>query len=726
MKKILLLLCLLLNFKAMSSHIVGGELELQHIEGYTYRISLIMYVDLINGNPNTIDSQVSIRIFDKRLNAPVTDVILPRRGFSSVDYTDIACTTGELQTRRRVYYQDFIFSPEVFNSPDGYYMTYERCCRNRTISNIINAEYAGQAFYLEFPAVSINNTPFVNSSPRLFPPLSDYACVNELFYYDFSGTDDDGDSLVYDIVTPLNGFSDGGRNSSPVAGPAPYPEVMWLPGYNRANQIPGSPPLAINAHTGRLTVRPRSVGLFVFGVRIQEYRNGRKIGEVRRDFQLLVKDCPRNESPIVMAKVNGQKSSYKQGDILRIKPGESSCLNVVFTDPDPNSVLTFYTQAVNFSSNSYSISGTTTGLVNGPAASDSLRATLCFNECFDTNGQVYKLNLIVKDNACSLPRLDTLEVSFIIDPVQNEAPSITISRPERVIEVMEGDQIDFNVLGFDPDNDEVTITALGKNFDLHSMPIRFESRTGIGQVASPFSWQIDCAALALPSYLIEFTATSLICGEPISRTELVEVRTNYPNQAPVFTTDKEALAFDLDLNKRFEVNLKGLDHDMHLLSMVATIDGYTLEDMGMTFNSTSGAGYADGKFTLTANCKIFEQEVVRVTFHLKEEACAPSPDQTITMEFKVKAPDYRDFTPPNIFTPNGDGLNDFFEIPGMPADVCTSSFQNISIFNRWGKEVWMSKEHNFKWDGKDVSEGVYFYVIDYGSGKYKGSITLMR
>jgi gliding motility-associated-like protein len=729
MKQFLLLIVglMLLSLQGKATHIVGGEFEMQHIMGYTYRITMNLYFDDVNGTPGARDFDARVRIFDKQTHAFKMDVLLQLRSDTFVNYTDIACTIGELRTRKIIYTQDVALPPTMFNNTAGYYMTWERCCRNRTISNIVRPEDAAQTFYMEFPPVIRNNVQFVNSSPRLFPPLSDYACANELFYYDFSGSDADGDSLVYDMVTPLNGYSSSSPgNERPIPRPAPYPEIMWRPGYNTANQILGSPSMSIEANTGRLTVRPASTGLYVFGIRVQEFRNGVKIGEVRRDFQLLVKDCPRNQTPVVMAKANGQANFYKKGDVIRITPNDARCLNVVFTDPDPNSALTLYARAVNFSNSSYTFTGTTTGVVNTTAASDSLKATVCFDECFDTGGQVYKLNLIVKDNGCSLPRQDTLEVSFIIEPIPNDPPGISLSKPDRIYNVMEGDRIDFNVLGFDPDNDEVTITAKGRNFDINSVPIQFENRTGIGQVSSPFSWQIDCAALALPSYLIEFTATSIVCDEPVSRTELIEVRTDYPNQVPVFTTNKETLVFDVNLNEPFEALFNGIDLDPHFLSMVATGDGFSLRDMGMTFTSTSGVGNATGKFNWVANCDAFGQGTVRVVFALKEDACAPSPDQTITMEFRVRVPDYTTFVPPNIFTPNGDGLNDFFEIPGMPADVCTSSFQHIKIFNRWGKEVFVSNENNFKWDGKGVNDGVYFYVIDYGSGKYKGSVTLVR
>jgi gliding motility-associated-like protein len=74
-----------------------------------------------------------------------------------------------------------------------------------------------------------------------------------------------------------------------------------------------------------------------------------------------------------------------------------------------------------------------------------------------------------------------------------------------------------------------------------------------------------------------------------------------------------------------------------------------------------------------------------------------------------------DLSIPNIFTPNGDGENDYFTIKGIQA------WRNVSvtILNRWGNVVF--KDENFQvnnfWDGtsnnKPVSDGVYFYKIDF-------------
>ena len=83
---------------------------------------------------------------------------------------------------------------------------------------------------------------------------------------------------------------------------------------------------------------------------------------------------------------------------------------------------------------------------------------------------------------------------------------------------------------------------------------------------------------------------------------------------------------------------------------------------------------------------------------------------------------------PNVFTPNGDGKNDFFEIKGM--DNPCIDINRLTIFNRWGKKVFEAVESQFRWDGttneKRLADGVYFYVLE-GDGFLKsGNVTLLR
>ena len=85
----------------------------------------------------------------------------------------------------------------------------------------------------------------------------------------------------------------------------------------------------------------------------------------------------------------------------------------------------------------------------------------------------------------------------------------------------------------------------------------------------------------------------------------------------------------------------------------------------------------------------------------------------------------------NVFTPNGDNVNDYFDFEEYAMQEIS-----VKIYNRWGQIVYSWDIPNYKWDGRDydgrnLSEGVYYYVlsstgIDSKTYLRKGSITLLR
>ncbi|RYD93892.1 MAG: gliding motility-associated C-terminal domain-containing protein, partial [Sphingobacteriales bacterium] len=86
------------------------------------------------------------------------------------------------------------------------------------------------------------------------------------------------------------------------------------------------------------------------------------------------------------------------------------------------------------------------------------------------------------------------------------------------------------------------------------------------------------------------------------------------------------------------------------------------------------------------------------------------------------------FKIPTLFTPNGDGINDVFEIRGIEQFA-----QNeLSIVNRWGNEVYRQKGYQNTWAGTGLNEGTYYYilrVLDTDGTNwtvYKGYVTLIR
>lgn len=89
---------------------------------------------------------------------------------------------------------------------------------------------------------------------------------------------------------------------------------------------------------------------------------------------------------------------------------------------------------------------------------------------------------------------------------------------------------------------------------------------------------------------------------------------------------------------------------------------------------------------------------------------------------------------PEGFSPNGDGMNDEFEIQGLNELFPNNSLQ---IFNRWGAEVLAASPYNNDWNGKaetglnageQLPVGTYWYILDLGNGAdpIMGSVYLNR
>lgn len=86
---------------------------------------------------------------------------------------------------------------------------------------------------------------------------------------------------------------------------------------------------------------------------------------------------------------------------------------------------------------------------------------------------------------------------------------------------------------------------------------------------------------------------------------------------------------------------------------------------------------------------------------------------------------------PNVFTPNNDGVNDYFFIPSMGIKEF-----HIKIYNRWGNFIWETSAPKIEWDGRNYSgelipDGTYYYLLTaiLGSGDNRsttGHITLIR
>lgn len=724
----------LISMRSIASHIVGGEIELRAITApnATHQLNLNLYFDAIYGRPQAEDENITLYVFRKRDNALMGTAFLPQVRDSLIEYSKPACALGDLKTRLIQYTTLVNLKPDDFSDVLGYYIVWEKCCRNSSISNIQNPGSSGSAFYLQFPALKQNGQVIKYSSPKFEPIRSDYICINQPFTFNFGGTDSDGDQLVYSMVTPLLGSASMAQPTPISTGSTSYAPIQWVSGYSATNAIPGAQPLKIDSKTGQLYVTAGRLGLFAFSVLIEEYREGKKIGEMRRDFQLKVLDCPLNNAPTVRMREQGKAAYYNEKDVLRISANQSKCFNILINDINVGQKVNIAVRPLNFTDPEIKI---IPAQFTPTSATDTLKTQICFGSCAESeNGKSLVFEVIASDDGCPLPRTDTLQVYVIIDPQSNNKPTVTTDLPNNQAEILIGKSVTFKVNGVDVDNDKIKLEGKGRGFTLMQLGINFPTIEGTGKVSQTFTWTPTCAQVTGKDYIFDFVITDTRCNQ--GKKDSVSVRLSVlprPSRPPEVQTTLVGNSLELTISAaavpiKFDVIAQDPDNDP--IQLVAVGRGFTLGSAGMQFENKSGTGKITTPFSWIPDCKNLngkDENKYVVDFITEDNSCQPNRFDTVTVSITLKnlLVSY-ELTPPNVFTPNEDGKNDYFEILNLPADNCTEQFEGVAIYNRWGGTVFESKDRNFKWTGEHFSAGEYFYMVKYTRRKYKGAVTLLK
>jgi len=713
MKKVFLTLLLLICFPLMASHIVGGEFELVHISGNMYRLNLIIYFDDLNGSPGAQDQFVTARIFRKRDNAVMGQITLPFQRDEPVNYTQPACSNGEIVTRKLYYTSTLTLSPSTFNDPEGYYVSWERCCRNYSISNIYSdppggSRFAGQTFYLEFPPVVKNGEPFINNSPRLFPPLNDYACPFRPYYVDFAGTDDDGDSLVYSLVDPLNTFTgDALPLPNLLPRPGPYNPIQWKTGFGINNIINGAPDLKISKD-GFLTVTPTTLGLYVFAVKCEEFRDGEKIGEVRRDFQMLVVDrCPQAEPP----QISGKKltdAAFTFNKTMNVSFASSvtdadRCIQVRVSDPDASKIEDNFSEKVsiravslNFKRNVREVlpQVTSATLINGSTQD----FTICFPSCPYLDGGPYQIGIIAFDDACSLPLSDTLKIEVNVEPPANSPPYfVKPINPITSVTLNEGGfyESDFEIR--DDDNDELITSITSNGFLLNDagFTVTFDEPRVNGIVKGKIRWEAFCDIFDFTNRtdfevnILANDKNTCDTGEPVTAT--FKFKVILPgNAAPVIDTDlsidpqeRTVLNIERRINESLSFTVTGKDIIDNDFVMLDVTQRDMFNSLGISFPSVSGNGQVSSLFDWNIACanidlKVRDSYVFQFLIVDNANKCRIYKADTVDVHVKILPPLN---TAPELVIQNGTNvINDqtvsftlgeqiWFDLTGTDADV---------------------------------------------------------
>ena len=539
--------------------------------------------------------------------------------------------------------------------------------------------------------------------------------------------------MAYSLIDPLDSSTD---QPFPTITTAPYLPIPWVFGIDVNNMVPGSPPLRVN-NQGLITVTPDTRGLFVFALKVEEFRNGEKIGEVRRDFQMLVIDgCDFSTPPKVFATRSGSKEVLEIDDTIRFTYEEAKCLDFFVTDEDPNEAITFRAIPVNFSGQLADIFSFPAGITRD--FEDTLKVEVCLPDCPPDESGLMVVDLLAMDDACAVPLIDTTRVTIVIEPPPNTKPKID---PEKVTHVVtsESELYELIINGTDLDDDELILDVIPLGFSLEDYGMSFSDLiNNPGALTTTFRWDADCRRF---DFTDRNTFNLLVVIDDLdeclfSDPDTLELNLVFeipPNHKPQITFENTIdNSISVEVNQPINLTLLGFDADNDSI-FVDLIKGEGIfQPQNFSFSRVTGIGNVSTNFTWTPGCDDVLLNDGSGEFNFKflvgDNNCLNRQADTINLEIVVEEGNVNldNIEPSNVFTPfNLDQYNPVYFVQDLPPGNCQDQFEGVTIYNRWGKLVFEDDKLDFKWDGSDVAPGIYYYLIKYTQSEIKGFVSVL-
>ncbi len=792
-----------------SSHIVGGYIRYECL-GSTgasiadYRVTVVLYRDVVRGNPGAaFTPTIPLTIFDQG-NSSVATLNMQSTKFIADSIEDPCFVrVDSLQLEEGVYSGTITLRKER-----EHLLVYQRCCRNNSIDNLIKpTDDWGSTWTIEVPAfnaVGCNDSPnYLNNPPIAF-------CPNQPINLDLSATDADGDSLAYSFCAPFTS-----PQINPQPNPAfspPYSFVGFLAPQTPQFPLPSNPALSFDPSTGILSGTPTSIGQYVVGFCIEEYRNGLLLSTSRRDIQINTANCSpiiltavqdqtllcdgrtvnfqNNTPPVPGYKIKGYRWDF--GDPTTLAD-TSRLKNPSYTYPDTglytitlianpgvrcSSITTKNFQVYDLLDPQIEFEGllcedsNSVTFIAGGAYED--HATILWN--FGPNASIlnstddtvrnvtfsgppstFSIGLTVSQDICNESRSSTIRLTpnpvanFQSDfnricapfPVSFTNRSLNTDQPEYLWTFGDGNSSSLaNPVHMYQQSGNYEVKLEVRNTGVCKDTVTFIDSIFASTVYSPneIHFRIEPKE-GCPPLKVNFIDSSIYRGSGRYFWDLDD--NNLSNDiSPVFsyqdsgyydvgllliTADTCADTLQLKIDSAIRVlpgpkSVLSISEDsVTLKEALIEIDGSASEDY------TSGKLLIDDRFYTTKENYIhrFKDTGVHIIdwITINEFAC----QDTASSELYIY--DEFMFEIPNIFTPNGDGINDAFKIR-----ACGVYDFKMLIYNRYGKKVFTTTSLLEGWNGyineHKASPGVYYYQIvirDLNGDikNYEGSLSLL-
>lgn len=290
-KKIWVLIIFVFSTNALfAAHFYGVDLFYTHMSGNSYKVILVAFGDCSSNTFRNFPKSKPQIYLSKGGVVIDSFSLIPEPPYEGIEVTPVCPKDSNNTTcvdplgsipgvKKFVYSNEYklnsIASDWKFIFKGGMGSSAVAAGRSFTITNIL----AQGVITLE---AELDNTQTANSSPIYTTIATPFYCINQSTNFNPGAVDSDGDSLVYELVTGLDGDT----------------HVQYLPGFTGSNPLATSRgTFNFSKITGQLSFVPNQLQKSLVVYKVSEFRNGVLIGTSMREMTVVIMPC-NNHPPM--------------------------------------------------------------------------------------------------------------------------------------------------------------------------------------------------------------------------------------------------------------------------------------------------------------------------------------------------------------------------------------------------------------------------------------------
>jgi gliding motility-associated-like protein len=739
LKSLLVVVFLMASAQIQATHVAGSELSYEHVPGHPsgqlYRIVLRLYRDgspFTAGLPNTQTVTISSSCYSTMTRT------LTRTSQGPVPNLDECVDINNAIPIELHVYRGFVIMRDSALDQNGIWqygnvkactngkIAWNLCCRNNAIDNLVGP--GGTSGYNE---VVLNNTNGPNSSPQFITPAAKAFCNNNYFIWSQAATEADGDSVRYTLAPALD-FG---------AVPIPYATNALGTPYSFTNPMTTVGPLVIDEKTGTYYFTTGSVQeICVVVIKVEEYRYNNTlslwqlVGTSTRDMQVIIASTCKlsvQDGPKINTNLPGFTIANVGEDTLK---GPKYNITKVSNDsvPDPN----------NPGSSIYQVP-----IITYPCVANSIDLQFdvpIFCESIDPTDfrligpdQVPRPIISINSNCNVTASTSTITLNLYKPLTVNGQYALQIKKGNDGNTLTNNcgfELSEFYTMLFQVDN------CFYPYYELRNVTV--EENT-----APRVEWLVDTATFP-PQLFSKFEMWR--SGDNGASYQLVDFISDYTVvQDTGSWLDFTRSTIDVNAQEwmyqgRLFVNDEPyyFTNSIHsILLDTASTNPSQFNFVWSAYNGWAGPQYKLYRAELGANPLVWTEMIQAGLPTLDTFFTLDLPSDTGCFAFKVVAtnpadptnayasesnwitycktlpppPPVTEVVVPNVFTPNGDMINDYFIIQGIES----YSSSDLVVYNRWGTVVFEASPYSNlqPWDGTNrnsgsaLPDGVYYYVL---------------